>query len=131
MRSWKNLWVTTFQRQRESKLMSTVPLKPVSPSQPAETFEQRFQKLAATWRADTAYLSSCTDMFAHPAYQEIIGLGKAAVPLLLQDLAREPEHWSYALQVITGANPVPPADRGNLDKMAAAWLRWGREHGYR
>jgi hypothetical protein len=111
--------------------LSTTPLKPVPTLPPAETLEQGFRRLAATWRAETAHLSSCSDMFAHPSYQEIIGLGKAAVPLLLQDLANETEHWSHALQVITGTNPVPPADRGNLDKMAIAWLTWGREHGYR
>jgi hypothetical protein len=70
-------------------------------------------------------------MFAHPAYQEIISLGLPIVPLLLQDLEKEPEHWSYALEKITGANPVSAEDVGNLDRMAAAWLRWGRENGYR
>jgi len=39
-------------------------------------------------------------------------------------------HWHRALRQITGADPVPPADRGNLDKAAEAWLRWGKKQGY-
>jgi len=38
------------------------------------------------------------------------------------------ENW--ALPRITGADPVPECDRGNIAKMSAAWLRWGRDHGY-
>jgi hypothetical protein len=69
-------------------------------------------------------------MAAHPAYQEIITMGQEVVPLLLRDLEQEPDHWFAALRAITGAHPVPPEDRGDLHKMAAAWLRWGKDNGY-
>ena len=69
-------------------------------------------------------------MAAHPAYQEIISLGPDVVPLLLRELAREPDHWFTALKAITGTNPVDPADRGCIDKMAGAWLTWAKEAGY-
>jgi hypothetical protein len=69
-------------------------------------------------------------MAAHPAYQEIIGMGPEVVPLLLADLARQPDHWFTALKAITGANPVDPADCGRIEKMAEAWLQWGRQNGY-
>jgi hypothetical protein len=95
-----------------------------------ETVEEKFQRLAAVWRAETAYFSSTTQMFGHPAYQEIIGLGPAVVPSLLRDLQKEPDHWFAALRTITGAQPVAPEDRGRIDKMAEAWLRWAKEHGY-
>jgi hypothetical protein len=69
-------------------------------------------------------------MTAHPAYQEIVAMGQEVVPLLLRDLEQEPDHWFAALGAITGAQPVPPEDRGDIEKMAAAWLRWGKDHGY-
>ena len=97
----------------------------------AETIEQKFQRLAAVWRAETGHLSSTTQMFNHQAYQEIIRMGSAVMPSLLRDLQREPEHWFAALRTITGAQPVSPEDRGQIDKMAEAWLRWATEHGYR
>jgi hypothetical protein len=106
--------------------MATVPTRPTS----AESIEERFQRLAAVWRAETAYVSSSSDLIAHPAFQEIVGLGQAAIPLLLRELAKRSGHWHRALRRITGANPVPPADRGDIDKAAEAWLRWGKEQGY-
>ena len=51
-------------------------------------------------------------------------------PLLLRELERDPDHWFAALKAITGANPADPADRGRIDKLAAAWLKWGKEAGY-
>ena len=103
----------------------------VPAAQHAESVEQKFQRLAATWRAETGHLSSITSMFNHPAYQEIIALGQDVVPSLLRDLEKEPEHWFAALRAITGARPVAPEDRGQIDRMAEAWLRWAKEHGYR
>jgi hypothetical protein len=103
----------------------------VPAAQPVESVEQKFQRLAAVWRAETGHLSSITKMVNHPAYQETIALGPDVVPSLLRDLAKEPEHWFAALRAITGAQPVPPEDRGRVDRMAEAWLRWANEHGYR
>jgi hypothetical protein len=65
------------------------------------TLEQKFQRLAAIWRAETCYLSSPTAMVNHPAYQEIIGLGPAAVPLVLRELEQRPAHWFDALGALT------------------------------
>ena len=92
--------------------------------------EERFQQLAAEWRQAVALLSSVTRIVQHPAYQAIIALGEPAILLILRDLEREPDHWFVALRAITGANPVAPEDAGRMDRMAAAWVRWGKEHGY-
>ncbi len=78
-----------------------------------DSMEKKFQYLAAIWRAETCYLSSSSAMTRHPAYQEIISMGPAVVPLLLREMAREPDHWWHALQTLTGANPLEPGDRGN------------------
>ncbi len=103
----------------------------VPAAQQAESVEQKFQRLAAVWRAETGHLSSITKRFNHSAYQEIIELGPAVLPSLFRDLQKEPEHWFGALRAITGAQPIPPEDRGQIDKMAEAWLHWAKEHGYR
>jgi hypothetical protein len=90
---------------------------------------QRFQELVRQWKEATLLLSSITDMAMHPAYQQIIGMGQAALPLLLEELRREPDHWFWALQAITGVNPVPAPDRGDLTRMTQAWLAWAEQHG--
>ena len=76
-------------------------------------------------------LSIVSKMSLHPAYQRIIGMGQPVVPLILRDLEQEPDHWFWALQSITGENPVLPEQRGNLELMATAWLAWGKANGYR
>src|SRR5262245_51073057 len=89
-----------------------------------ENDQARFQCLVRQWKDETLYLSSVTDMAMHPAYQGIIAMGKDAAPWLLEELRREPDHWFLALQAMTGQDPVPPADQGNVAKMAEAWLRY-------
>jgi hypothetical protein len=99
-----------------------------SPVEPAGLVEQ-FQTLAARWKTDTALLSSTSAMIVHPAYQGIIALGPAVVPLLLQELRREPVHWFEALKAITGEDPVQPEAWGKSRTMADAWLAWGHSRG--
>lgn len=95
-----------------------------------ETVEQRITRLLAQWREETAFLSSSSARHGHAAYQEIIGLGKEAVPFLIADLRRTRDgHLSKALTAITGAHPVPPEARGRIALVAEAWLRWAGENG--
>lgn len=97
---------------------------PITP--PAETLEQRFRRLEATWIAEVGHLSSPRALCSHPAFREIIGMGRAVVPLMLRDLEERPRLWVWALPEITGEDPVPPSDAGNIARMSEAWLRWGR-----
>jgi hypothetical protein len=103
-------------RVRESAIQSAV--------------QKRFDRLADQWRKETAFDSSLTDMSMHPAYQQIIGMGRAAIPLILRDLSKEPDHWFWALKAITGDDPVPSDHYGNITQMALDWLQWGARNGF-
>ena len=96
----------------------------------SEDVEQNFQDLALCWRRETALQSSVTAIAMHPAYQQIIGMGDRALPLIFRELRREPDHWFWALGAITGENPVPDAHAGDLDAMTHDWLFWGEAHGH-
>lgn len=89
-----------------------------------------FQKLAEDWQRETLLMSSATDMILNEHYQRIIGLGPAVVPILLEQLANEPDHWFWALQSILRVDPVPAEARGDIEQMARAWLSWGRANGF-
>ena len=65
------------------------------------------------------------------AYQSIIGMGPAAVPLLLRELESNLDNWFWALKAITEADPVPESIRGDGAAMAQAWLAWAKQYGYR
>jgi len=95
-----------------------------------KVFEERFRRLAQAWKKETWFHSSITQKSIHPAYQQIIGMGSPAVPLILRELSRKPDHWFWALAAITGEDPVPDSSAGRLEEMTEAWLSWGREHGY-
>ncbi|MEP9412145.1 MAG: hypothetical protein HRF42_12255 [Candidatus Brocadia sp.] len=92
--------------------------------------ETRFLTLKTQWEADTAMLSSATEIAMHPAYQQIIGMGHTAIRFILVEMKKKPGHWFWALKSITGEDPVLPNQRGRVKEMTQAWLRWGREKKY-
>jgi hypothetical protein len=95
----------------------------------ADELRTTFEELAEAWRNRTRYQSFIQKLVTAPEYQRIIGLGRPVVPLLLRDLEREPEFWFWALECITGENPVPESALGDIDAMSAAWVDWGYRHG--
>jgi hypothetical protein len=90
---------------------------------------ERFERLKRAWKTDSEYLSNTAQMAMLWPYQQIIGMGLHAVPLILADLERETDHWFWALEAITGENPVPAEAAGNVAASADAWLDWGRSRG--
>jgi hypothetical protein len=111
--------------------MAAIPDRQAPTTPPTETLEERFHRLAAVWHQGTDHLSSMAESANHPAYQEIIRLGPSVLPLLLRDLQENHTHWFTALKAITGAQPIPKSDAGNIPRMTEAWLRWAKDHGYR
>jgi hypothetical protein len=100
-------------------------------SEPSARLARVFADLASQWREETSHLSDSTRAAAHPNYRALVALGPRVVPFMLRELQGDnPEHWFAALHEITGENPIKPAQRGKVKQMAAAWLAWGRRHGY-
>jgi hypothetical protein len=93
------------------------------------TASETFGALAADWKAKRGPVSSVTEMAMVPEYQRIIGMGARALPFILEELERRPDHWFWALKAITGEDPVPSEARGNLRRMTEAWLQWGHANG--
>lgn len=103
----------------------------VAPQQLANRLltEGRFRRLAAEWKEQARYLSDSRRMAMLQPYQAIIGMGLAVVPLILEELRAEPHHWYWALEAITGDNPVPVDVDGDMSRIREAWLEWGRQQG--
>jgi hypothetical protein len=97
----------------------------------AET-KRRFDRLVREWKAIESPSSSAMELAMHEAYQQIIGMGPIAIPWIVEELKKEPDHWFWALYCLTGGvDPVPPTERGDIEAMSAAWLKWASENGYR
>lgn len=88
----------------------------------------RFQALIARWHTERGATSSIEEMCTRPAYVCIMAMGPPAIPLIIGQLRSEgdnPDHWFVALNYLTeGVDPVPEEDKGDVVRMAAAWIEW-------
>ena len=92
----------------------------------------KFYDLTETWKYETRGYSSVLDIISNSAYQQIIGMGEDAVPLILEDLSstmENPSHWFWALRSIKGFSPIEVGQRGKIKQMANAWIEWGKKNG--
>ena len=99
-------------------------------SEPTSSERQLFKVLSDTWKRETAHLSRAEKIIANPSYRRIIDMGEPAVPLILQELEREPDYWFWALLDITHCDPISPNIYGDVKAMSRAWINWGKANGY-
>ena len=90
---------------------------------------ERFQHLKEDWKLQSRYLSNSAQIAMLWSYQQIIGMGSAVVPMILVELQRETDHWFWALEAITGENPVREEAAGRVEEMAQDWIDWGQRKG--
>jgi len=83
-----------------------------------------FDALVKVWRAETLYLSGA-DIELHPAYLQIIAMGKPAIPFILSEMQQSGGHFFRALAAITGEDPAQNST--TVTAATDAWLRWGRD----
>ena len=102
---------------------------PVAVDASGSDLPERFQRLAAEWKEKSRYLSNTAQMAMLKPYQQIVGIGAPAMPLILEEMRREPGQWFWALEAITGQGRVPPEAAGKVRLMTDAWLEWGRQRG--
>jgi hypothetical protein len=89
---------------------------------------KKFGLLAERWYQETGMMSLMHQKAFYPAYQRIIGMGKDALPFIFRELKRKHGHWLWALNAITGEDPVRPGR--NFAEAVDDWLEWGRANGY-
>jgi hypothetical protein len=98
-------------------------------TKPSADLRNRFQRLAADWKQRSRHLSNTAQMAMLASYQRIIGMGTDALPMILEELERDPDQWFWALEAITDEDPVPPEAKGKVVQMAQAWIGWGKQRG--
>ncbi len=89
--------------------------------------KSRFEKLAEKWNEETKFLSSMSEINAHPSLRKIVAMGEAALPLILKRLEVQGGWWFGALYEISGENCIAPEDAGKYEVIKGKWLTWGRE----
>jgi hypothetical protein len=121
--------IECFRGMRQIMMVPTISQVPGASSGTTST-QERFQRLAADWKAQSRYLSNTVQMAMLAPYQQIIGMGSPAIPFILEELRCEPRQWFWALEAITGENPVPNEIAGKVRESAQAWIEWGQRSGY-
>ena len=96
------------------------------PVAPTLEHEAHFRALTKDWKRDTNHLSVLSQRLTHPAYKQILGMGKTALPLILAELSVEPDHWFHALSLLADDDPIPLEFCGTVSEAAELWLDWGR-----
>ena len=94
----------------------------------ADRLRPEFSILADQWRSNTRHLSLVSKKITDPAYLRIIGMGRPALPLLLEALRDKPSHWFAALRAVANTDPAGLA--ANPSEARKAWLDWGKSEGY-
>ena len=96
-----------------------------------QTLEKKFGSLSATWKEEVLYSSSVSEIVSNKSYLQIIALGEKALPLIFNEMKKQPDYWFVALSSITGGiNPIKPENRGDLAKMTADWIEWASKNEY-
>lgn len=95
-----------------------------------DAVRDKFLGLAEQWRSETGHSSKMLHKFMNRNYQQIIGMSDDVIPVLLDELQTNPDHWFWALEMITGENPIKQEHAGYLDLMSNDWIEWGKEKGH-
>ncbi|MDI9364567.1 MAG: hypothetical protein QM541_06430 [Flavobacterium sp.] len=90
--------------------------------------KKKFEKLSSIWKIETMLTSSSSDIVNNSAYQNIIKLGPIALQFIIDDLKSNDALWFFALQSISGENPIKKEHQGIFSLMKQDWLNWAENN---
>ncbi|MFM9909955.1 MAG: hypothetical protein ACKVOW_11425 [Chitinophagaceae bacterium] len=93
-----------------------------------QQLKKRFDFYNSIWKNETVFSSSISEITNNAAYRYIIGLGQEVLPFIINDFKANDNHWFYALEAITGQNPINDNHKGIVPLMKADWLKWAKEN---
>lgn len=93
-----------------------------------QQLRKKFDLYSGIWKTETMFSSNSSEITNNSAYRSIIGLGKDIIPFIIQDLKQSENHWFYALELLTGENPIKNEHRGIINLMKSDWLNWAEKN---
>ena len=91
---------------------------------------KEFIVLRDRWKEETIFVSSGTILISNSAYKSIIHMGSLTIPWIFREMKKNDDHWFYALEKITGINPIKPENVGIIEKMKEDWFNWASQNDY-
>ena len=74
------------------------------------------------WNAETMYSSSVTEIISNDSFQEIVAMGNAAIPFIIDELEKKPSVLVWALNIITDKRTT-----GTITDACKKWVKAYRE----
>ncbi|MEO6613631.1 MAG: hypothetical protein ABIT05_12650 [Chitinophagaceae bacterium] len=93
-----------------------------------DSLKEYFDSLKLLWLEETKYSSNVFLTTNHPAHLTIVQLGEQVLPLLIEELQNNSNHWFFTLNQITGVTPIPPEHVGDVELMRNDWINWANEN---
>jgi hypothetical protein len=86
----------------------------------------RIEQAAQQLWAETAMFSSTSAIQSHPLFDELMNMGSATTGYVVDRLKQNDIRllWFLLLKRIERADPVEAHSKGDLRKMASAWIAW-------
>jgi hypothetical protein len=95
----------------------------------ATDYLDNFHELVRRWRLETSASSSVMFMIENSNFQQIVKMGKKAIPLIVRELKAHEDFLFMALSLILPSeNVIPTSAKGKPQKMIDAWLRWAERN---
>ncbi|HKQ45618.1 MAG TPA: hypothetical protein VJS47_09510 [Rhizomicrobium sp.] len=83
-----------------------------------------FAELVSRWRAETALSATAREMMLAPSFSKLVSMNEKIIPLIIEELKRQPSFLFLLLHAITKENPVPQTAQGKIPEIVSAWLTW-------
>lgn len=87
----------------------------------------RARALIARWVSETQNVSSLSAMKSHPAFVELVSIGRGAISAIMDAYTEDAPFLYLILARITDENPVPESARGDIQAIREAWIEWGNK----
>jgi hypothetical protein len=96
------------------------------PDRKGARLKPEFEALAKQWKRETAIAGQLSKIVMHPAYQRIMAMGPDVIPLIVEQLSKEPGHWFWALHNLVPPGDDPAEGTTTIREATAAWLEWAK-----
>ena len=72
--------------------------------------------------------SNIDDYLNHPAYAQLVALGKPAIPYIMKRYSVDDLPWEFVLDDITGFSWIRDRHHFSPRLLKAQWFKWWKEH---
>ncbi|MGS2738770.1 hypothetical protein [Sinomicrobium sp. M5D2P17] len=84
--------------------------------------KDKFDTLVDLWEQNTAFESSISNIIEDDNFKRIIELGAKVVPLIIDEIEKEPSVLVWALNIITGKS-MSSSGRETIEQVCKKWVK--------